>query len=83
MQQPMYYRAMIPRPVASWNRSGQATVTVRVGGAYEVYLCVGYQRYVLRAEEAWALLAALRTALPAEFGAAPSWTNRPVRQEAA
>lgn len=79
MYAPRYYRTRLP---AAWTRSGQATVTVRVGGAYEVYLCIGYQRIPLRADEAWALLAALKTALPAEFGAAPEWTARPVRREA-
>lgn len=78
MYTPIYYRATIP--TAPWNRSGKATVTVRVGGSYEVYLCIGYDRIALRADEGWALLTVLSTALPAEFGAAPAWTDDPVRR---
>lgn len=81
MYAPTYYRATIRD--ADWTRTGKATVTVRVGGSYEVYLCIGWQRIPIRADEAWALLAALRVALPTEFGDAPSWTREPVRKEAA
>ncbi|MQA06905.1 MAG: hypothetical protein GEV07_30840 [Streptosporangiales bacterium] len=81
MYAPTYYRARIPR--ASWTRTGKATVTVRVGGTYEVYLCVGQWRIPLHAAEAWGVLAALETAMPSEFGAAPEWFDAVIYGEAA
>ncbi|MFC7382808.1 hypothetical protein [Sphaerisporangium rhizosphaerae] len=60
---------------ASWNKSGKATITIRTGGAYPVYLCVGNQRTGLNEAEAWALWVALGNALPATFGPAPTWAT--------
>lgn len=81
MYAPTYYRARIPS--AGWTRTGKAAVTVRVGGTYEVYLCVGQWRVPLRVEEAWGVLAALQAAMPAEYGAAPGWLDTPIYGEAA
>jgi hypothetical protein len=78
---PIYYRARIPD--ARWTSTGKAIVTVRVGGAYEVYACVGQWRVPLRVDEAWALLAALQAAMPSEHGAAPGWFDAPIYGEAA
>ncbi|MEV6985008.1 hypothetical protein AB0M95_27635 [Sphaerisporangium sp. NPDC051017] len=64
---------------ASWNKSGKATITVRTGGAYPVYLCVGNQRMGLNEIEAWALLVALSNALPATFGPAPDWATSQIQ----
>ncbi|MPZ67853.1 MAG: hypothetical protein GEU83_21015 [Pseudonocardiaceae bacterium] len=80
MYAPTYYRTRYP---AAWTKSGRATVTVRVGGTYEVYLCIGHLRVPLRTDEAWALLTALGAAMPAEYGAAPAWTDEPVAREVA
>lgn len=77
---PSYFRSRFPAP---WRRSCRATVTVRVGGAFDVYLCVGYDRMPLRRDEAWALLAALEAALPAGFGERPAWTHTHIDGEAA
>lgn len=81
MHAPVYFRAHVTN--APWTRSGAATVTVRVGGAYEVYLCVGQWRIPLRAEEAWGVLAALEAAMHGEFGAAPGWFDAPIYGEEA
>lgn len=77
---PRYFRSRFPAP---WNKSGRATVTVRVGGDFEVYACVGYDRVPMRRDEAWALLAALEAALPATFGERPAWTHDRIDGEAA
>lgn len=77
---PRYFRAQFPAP---WNKSGRATVTVRVGGPYDAYLCVGYERLPLRRDEAWALYAALAAALPEAFGERPAWTHERIEGEAA
>lgn len=81
MYAPTYYRARIP--AASWTRSGKATVTVRVGGTYEVYVCVGQWRIPLHVTEAWGVLAALQAAMPSECGAAPEWFDAPIYGEVA
>ena len=65
-----YFTVIAPAP---WNKSGKAKVTVRTGGAYEVYLCVGNDRMGLKADEAWALWVALGNALPTTFGTVPDW----------
>lgn len=77
---PRYFRS---RFAAAWNKSGRATVTVRVGGPYDAYVCVGYDRLPLRRDEAWALLAALEAALPVGFGERPAWTHERIESEAA
>jgi hypothetical protein len=58
---------------ASWTKSGTTRVTVRTGGAYPVYLCIGNQRVPVGTDQAWALLAALAQAMPASYGPAPAW----------
>ncbi|GAA2870566.1 hypothetical protein GCM10010517_30800 [Streptosporangium fragile] len=67
-----YFSVIAPAP---WNTSGKAKITVRTGGACEVYVCVGNHRAAMSAEEAWALWVALGTALPATFGPAPEWAT--------
>lgn len=67
-----YFSVTAPAP---WNKSGKATITVRIGGAYPVYLCVGNQRIPLNESEAWGLRVALGNALPATFGPAPAWAT--------
>lgn len=68
-----YFSVTAPAP---WNKSGEARITVRTGGSYEVYLCVGNQRMPLGKTEAWALWVALGNALTASFGPAPEWAAR-------
>ncbi|GAA3194537.1 hypothetical protein [Nonomuraea roseoviolacea] len=65
-----YFSVISPAP---WNKSGQARITVRTGGSYEVYLCVGNQRVPLTEAEAWASWVALGNALSASFGPVPEW----------
>lgn len=72
MNAPRYFSVIAPAP---WNKSGKARITVRTGGAYEVYLCVGNDRSGMSADEAWALWTALGNALPAAFGPAPEWAT--------
>ena len=65
-----YFSVLAP---ASWTKSGTTRVTVRTGGSYEVYLCVGNDRVPLTCEQAWALYAALGQALTETSGTAPQW----------
>ncbi|MBN6052698.1 hypothetical protein JYK22_12240, partial [Nonomuraea sp. RK-328] len=65
-----YFSVIAPAP---WNKAGQARITVRTGGSYEVYLCVGNQRVPLTKAEAWASWVALGNALNATFGPTPEW----------
>ncbi|MEV6864060.1 hypothetical protein AB0M44_24015 [Streptosporangium subroseum] len=67
-----YFTVIAPAP---WNKSGKARITVRTGGSYPVYLCVGNDRSGMSADEAWALWVALSNALPATFGPAPDWAT--------
>jgi hypothetical protein len=67
-----YFTVTAPAP---WNKSGTARITVRTGGAYPVYLCVGNQRAGMSADEAWALWVALGNALAASFAPAPDWAT--------
>jgi hypothetical protein len=69
---PRYFSITAPAP---WNKSGTTKVTVRTGGSYPVYLCVGSQRLGMSADEAWALWYALGNALAATFGPAPTWAT--------
>ena len=73
-----YFTTLAPTP---WTRSGTSRVTVRTGGAYDVYLCVGNKRVPVSTNQAWALLAALHQALPASFGPAPAWLPTDPEQE--
>jgi len=68
--QARYFTVTAP---SQWTKSGTTRVTVRTGGAYEVYLCIGNQRVPASAEQAWALHAALGAALTATFGPTPAW----------
>lgn len=65
-----YFTVTAPAP---WNKSGKAKITVRTGGAYDVYACVGNQRAGMTCDEAWALWVALGNALSADGGQAPDW----------
>lgn len=65
-----YYSAEAPDPSL---KSGKSTVTVRMGGRYEVYACVGKDRVPMRTTQAWALWVALGNALAAEAGPIPDW----------
>ncbi|MEO3799976.1 hypothetical protein [Nonomuraea sp. B1E8] len=65
-----YFTVTAPAPC---NKSGTARITVRTGGSYPVYLCVGNNRAGMSADEAWALWVALGNALAASFGPAPDW----------
>ncbi|MEU1731350.1 hypothetical protein [Streptosporangium sp. NPDC020145] len=65
-----YFSVLAPAP---WNKSGKTRVTVRTGGSYAVYVCVGNARLGLNADEAWALWAAMSTALATTFGPIPDW----------
>ena len=67
-----YFTKLAPSP---WTKSGTTRVTVRTGGAYDVYLCIGNKRVPLSTDQAWALLAALADAMPASFGPAPGWAQ--------
>ncbi|TDD17862.1 hypothetical protein [Nonomuraea diastatica] len=67
-----YFTVTAPAP---WNKSGIARITVRTGGSYPVYLCIGNQRAGMSADEAWALWVALGNALAASFGPAPDWAT--------
>jgi hypothetical protein len=72
----MLARYVSVRAPASWTTSGTTRVTVRTGGTYDVYLCVGNDRVPVSTDQAWALLAALSEAMPASFGATPGWLPR-------
>ncbi|MEU4226003.1 hypothetical protein AB0F17_17040 [Nonomuraea sp. NPDC026600] len=67
-----YFSVTAPAP---WNKSGTTRITVRTGGAYQVYACVGNSRAGMSADEAWALWVALGNALAASFGPAPDWAT--------
>ncbi|MFC3983200.1 hypothetical protein [Streptosporangium jomthongense] len=68
-----YFSVLAPAP---WNKSGTTRVTVRTGGSYAVYLCVGNARLGLNADEAWALWTAMGTALATTFGPIPDWATQ-------
>ncbi|GHH63683.1 hypothetical protein GCM10017673_05040 [Streptosporangium violaceochromogenes] len=72
MNGPWYFSVTAPAP---WNKSGQTKVTVRTGGAYQVYVCVGNDRHGMTENEAWALWVALGNALHATCGPAPAWAD--------
>ncbi|MEV8635847.1 hypothetical protein AB0395_29745 [Streptosporangium sp. NPDC051023] len=78
MTMPRYFSVIAP---ASWNKSGTTKVTVRTGGAYSVYLCVGNQRLGLNTDEAWALWVAMSNALTT-FGPAPDWATEQATTQA-
>ena len=65
-----YFTVTAPAP---WNKSGKARITVRTGGSYPVYLCVGNHRAGMSTDEAWALWVALGNALAAVHGPTPEW----------
>ncbi|MEV7907742.1 hypothetical protein [Streptomyces anulatus] len=81
MNLPRYFSVIAPAP---WNKSGKTKVTVRTGGAYQVYLCVGNDRSGMTEGEAWALWVALGNALHATYGDTPAWATEqaaPTKQE--
>ncbi|MEU8104500.1 hypothetical protein AB0C18_12350 [Nonomuraea muscovyensis] len=65
-----YFTVTAPAP---WNKSGTSRITVRLGGSYEAYLCVGNERVPLSTDQAWALWVALGNALTTVHGSAPEW----------
>ncbi|MFI9558632.1 hypothetical protein [Nonomuraea endophytica] len=67
-----YFSVTAPAP---WNKSGTAKITVRTGGSYAVYLCVGNERVGLTTDEGWALWVALGNGLSATYGPAPEWAT--------
>ncbi|MEU6997205.1 hypothetical protein [Nonomuraea sp. NPDC046570] len=67
-----YFTVTAPAP---WNKSGKAKITVRTGGAYDMYACVGNNRAGMSTDEAWALCVALGNALTVSFGPAPDWAT--------
>lgn len=81
MSEPRYYSVEAPH---RGNRSGKSRVTVRTGGAYAVYVCVGTDRVSMTSGQGWALWAALGTALRDSFGEPPEWlAEQEAGQEAA
>ncbi|MFI6503713.1 hypothetical protein [Nonomuraea typhae] len=63
------------------NKSGTSTVTVRLGGSYPVYLCVGNDRIPMSLDKGWALWVALGNALSAVHGRAPEWAAAQIRPQ--
>ncbi|WP_432924275.1 hypothetical protein ACQPZZ_29055 [Microbispora sp. CA-135349] len=73
---PRYFSVSAPAP---HNKSGTARITVRIGGAYPAYLCVGNGRVPLTTDEAWAVWVALGNALTSVHGPAPAWAAEQIQ----
>ncbi|WP_182875647.1 hypothetical protein [Microbispora sp. H10670] len=76
MTAPRYFSVSSPAP---HNKSGTARITVRIGGAYPAYLCVGNGRVPLTTDEAWAVWVALGNALTTVHGPAPAWAAEQIQ----
>ncbi|MFI6498719.1 hypothetical protein [Nonomuraea typhae] len=76
MSGPRHFSVIAPD---AYNKSGTSTVTVRLGGSYPVYLCVGHDRIPMSTDQGWALWVALGNALTAVHGPAPEWAAAQLR----